>query len=80
MASAQFMERTDWRTAQIVDDAILFLSSGGKPALALRYMSERFVPPSVQQRVLSNQAVLRHRDRTALRPSAMKAFGIHQLH
>ena len=80
MTIAQRQQRTDWRTAQVVDDAILFLGAGGRVSQALRYMSERFVPPSVQQRVLSNQAVLRQRDRAALHPGVLQAFSARHLH
>lgn len=53
--------RLDWATAHIVDEVILYLLEGGRPYIARRYMKECLVPITVQDRVLGNSAVLRHR-------------------
>ena len=61
MNPLQKEQRSDWRTAQIVDAIICYLGQGGSPGFAHDYMNMHLVPRTVQLRVLGNTAVIRHR-------------------
>ena len=61
MASLEHERRFDWRTAQVVDRVINYLSMDGRVANAHHYMKKHLVPEAVQARVLSNTAVIRHK-------------------
>ena len=54
--------RTDWLTAQHVDEAIDLLATGAHHEKVRVFMAGKLIPPTVQRRVLAGQAARRHRD------------------
>ena len=51
-------ERTDYRTAQAVDDALDMLATGNLHEKVRAFMAMRMVPPAVQRRVLAGHATV----------------------
>jgi len=65
--SVRHEKRNDFKTAQIVDAVIMYLTADGIASNAMRYMSRRGVPSNVQHRVLNNTAKIRHKGLESLR-------------
>lgn len=62
-SALRFKERTDWRMAQTVDDALDMLATWNLHEKVQAFMTERMVPPAVQRRVLAGHAARRHKER-----------------
>jgi len=74
--SVRHDHRNDFRTAQIVDAVIMYLTADGIAGNAMRYMKRHSVPSTVQHRVLNNTARIRRKSLESLRHNITRMMEI----